>query len=203
MVCTCLQVALRALQKRLTSSSSSSNTEAPYLAEVAQLKGALQQADTAYRKLLEQFHAHERTASTKDCVGGSAKLQSENNALRQDLTASQQQATQSQQHLQQCQEQLQRYVKETEKLQQLVQKLSEAVAGMHGAVEKADCLRQKHGAISTHAYNNLQAVHDAVERDLARYESKSPEHRFSSSDILLPALWKPQRERHIAPTGFQ
>ena len=198
MVCTCLQVALRAMQKRLTN-----NAEAPHVTEVARLKGALQQAETAYIQLLEQFCGHERTASPKDCVGGSAKLQSENNALRQDLADSQQQATQSRQHLQQCQEQLQRYVKETEMLQQLVQKLGEAVAGMHGVVEKADCLGQKHGAISTHAYNNLQAVHDAVQRDISRYESRSPEHRFSSSDILLPALWKPQRERHIAPTGFQ
>lgn len=189
------------MQKRLNSSSTAE--EAPHLAEIGRLKGALRQADTEYRKLLEQGRSQERTASTKDNVEGCAKLQAANKVLKQDLDDSQQQAKQSRQHLQQCQEQLQRYVKETEELQQLVKKLSEAVAGMHGAVEKADCLGQKQGAMGSHVHINLQAVHEAVQRNLSRYESESPECRFSASDILLPALWKPQRERHIAPTGFQ
>lgn len=204
MCSTCLQVALRAMQKRLNSSSTAEG--APHLAEVGRLKGALRQADTEYRKLLEQGRRQERTASTKDSVMGCAQLQASNKALKQDLADSQQQAKQARQHLQQSQEQLQRYVQETEKLQQLVKKLSEAVAGMHGAVEKADGLGQKQGSMGTHIHNNLQAVHDAVQRNLSRYESESPECRFSSSDILLPALWKApraQRERHIAPTGFQ
>lgn len=166
------------------------------MAEIARLQGALQQADTEYKKLLEQCCIQERTGSNKNNAAGHTKLQAANQALTQDLAD-------SKQHLQRSQEQLQRYVQETDKLQQLVKKLSEAVADMHGAVEKADCVGQQHGAVSTHAHRNLQAVHAAVQRNLSRYESKSSECKFSSSDILLAALWKPQRERHIAPTGFQ
>lgn len=174
------------------------------MAEIGRLQGALQEASTEYKQLLEQCVRRQvRQGSSEGRVANLTTLQAANKALTLALAESQQQVLQSQQRLQQSQEQLQRYVRETGKLQQLVEKLSKAVADMHGAVEKADCLGQKQGAINTNSNNNLQAVHDAVQRNLSRYESNSSECTFSSSDILLPALWKPQRERHIAPTGIQ
>lgn len=200
-----LQVALRAMQKRLNSSNSSDADEkAAHLADIGRLQGALQQAGTEYKQLSEKFSGRqERGGSSQGRAVSLTELQVANKTLTQSLAESQQQVVQSRRHLQQSQGQVQRYVQETTKLQQLVEKLSKAVADMHGAVEKADCLGQKHGVIGTHVSNNLQAVHDAVQRNLSRYESTSSESTFASSDILLPALWKPQRERHIAPTGFR
>lgn len=198
-----LQVALRAMQKRLANSSSA-DQKAAHLAEIGRVQGALQQARAEYKQLLEQCSHHQETGeSRKGRVVGMAELQAANKALTQDLAESEQHLVQSHRHLQQSQEQLQQYVQETSKLQELVEKLSTAVTDMHGAVEKAECLGQKQGAMSSNANNNLQAVHDAVQRNLSRYNSSSSERTFASSEILLPALWKPQRERHIAPTGFQ
>ena len=193
------------MQKRLNSSNSSGADEkAAHLAEIGRLQGALQQANAEYKQLLAQCsRCQERGGSSQGRAVSLTELQAANKTLTQSLAESQQQVVQSQRHLQQSQEQVQRYVQETSKLQQLVEKLSKAVADMHGAVEKADCSGQKHGVISTHVNNNLQAVHDVVQRNLSRYESTSSESTFASSDILLPALWKPQRERHIAPTGFR
>lgn len=192
------------MQKRLASSSSSADQKAGQLAEVGRLQGALQQANVEYKQLLEQCSHQQQTGeSSKRRVVGLVELQAANKALTQELAESEQHLVQSHRHLQQSQEQLQRYVQETSKLQQLVERLSTAVADMRGAVETAEGLGQRQGAMSTHVNNNLQAVHDAVQRNLSRYNSTSSEQTFASSDILLPALWKPQRERHIAPTGFQ
>lgn len=194
------------MQKRVSSSNSSSTHEkAAHLTEIGRLQGALQQADIEYKQLLEQCNRRqERGGSSQGRAVSLTELQTANKALTQDLAESHHQVMQLQRHLKQSQEQVQRYVQETSKLQQLVEKLSKAVADMHGAVETAQCSGQKPGVISTRVNNNnLQAVHDAVQRNLSRYESTSSGNTFASSDILLPALWKPQRERHIAPTGFQ
>ena len=191
------------MQKRLANSSSD-DQKAAHLAEIGRLQGALQQAHAEYKQLLEQCNYHQQTSdSSKGRVAGLAKLQAANKALTQELAESEQRLVQSHRHLQQSQEQLQQYAQETSKLQELVEKLSTAVADMHGAVEKAEALGQKQGAVRSNVNNNLQAVHDAVQRNLSRYNSSSSERTFASSEILLPALWKPQRERHIAPTGFQ
>lgn len=191
------------MQKRLANSSSV-DQKAAHLAGIGRLQGALQQARAEYKQLLEQCSHQQQTGeSSKGGVVGLAELQAANKGLTQELAESEQHLLQSHRHLEQSQEQLQRYVQETSKLQQLVEKLSTAVADMHGAVEKAEGLGQKQGAMSTIVNNNLQAVHDAVQRNLSRYSSTNSERTFASTDILLPALWKPQRERHIAPTGFQ
>ena len=193
------------MQKRLNISNSNGTGEkAAHLAEIGRLQGALQQADAEYKQLLEQCNRRqERGGSSQGRGVNWTELQAANKALTQDLAESRQQVVQSQRCLQQSLEQVQRYVQETSKLQRLVEKLSKAVADMHGAVEKADCSGHKQGVVTTHFNNyNLQAVHNAVQRNLSRHESTSSNCTFASTDILLPALWKPERERHIAPTGF-
>lgn len=190
------------MQKRLNSSSA--DQKAGQMAEVGRLQGALQQAHAEYKQLLQQCSYHQQIGDSSKGRVGWAELQAANKALTQELAESEQHLTQTHQQLHQSQQQLQQYVQETSKLQELVEKLSTAVADMHGAVQKAECLgQQKQGAMSSNVNNNLQAVHDAVQRNLSRYNSSSSERTFASSEILLPALWKPQRERHIAPTGFQ
>ena len=193
------------MQKRLNSSNSNGiDDKAAHLAEVGRLQGALQQAGAEFKQLLEQCNRRQEQGDSSQGRMSLTELQASNKVLTQHLAKSHQQVVHSQQCLQQSREQVQRYVQETSKLQQLVEKLSKAVVDMHGAVEKADCLRQKQSILSTHINNsNLQAVHDAVQRNLSRYESTSSECTFASSDILLPALWKPERERHIAPSGFR
>lgn len=196
------------MQKRLSSSSGSGTDEkAAHLAEIARMQGALQQADIGYKQLLEQCkRRQEKEGSSHGRAVGLTELQAANKALTQDLAESHQQMVQSQRHLRQSQEQVQQYVQETGNLQQLIEKLSKAVWDMHGAVEKANSseqkLLQKQAVINTHVDSSLQAVHNGVQRNLSRYKSNSSDCTFASSDILLPALWKPQKERHIAPTGF-
>ena len=192
-----MQVALKALQRH---GSSSSNTEnAGSKAEVEWLTGALQQARMEYQKLLLQHsNLQSSQVSSKEKATSMVELQAANKLLTIHLAKSQEQV----QHLQQqVQEQLNWHTVETDKLQLLIEKLSGAVSEMHGMVDKAESTRQQADTACTK--HNLQAVHDAVHTKLSRYESSSSESEFSPTDVLLPVLWKPQRERHLAPTGFR
>ena len=190
------------MQRRLNSSNSNTE-EVANLTEFSKLQGALQQASIEFQQLLVQYKRQQNGAHSRDAAASLAKLQTKNKALIKDLAESQQQVQQSQQQLQQSQGKLQQYIQETDKLQHLVGKLSKTVAEMHTMVEKAEASGQEQGNAVFSARHNLQAVHDAVHNKLSRYDSNSSGSEFSTSDILLPALWKPQRERHIAPTGFR
>ena len=200
-LCIGLQVALKAVQKRLNSSNISIE-EAAKMSEISKLQGALQQASTEYQQLLVQYKSQQESdARSRGAAVRLTKLQTTNKALSKDLADSRQQAQQSQQQLQQSQEQLRQYMQETDKLQHQIAKLSKAVMEMHTMVERAEASGHEHENTVFSARHNLQAVHNAVQNKLTRYDSNSSE--FSASDILLPALWKPQRERYIAPTGFR
>ena len=188
------------MQRRLNSSSTD---ESQSIDEIRKLQGALHQASLQYKQLLLHFaqfkeKATAHTTSTEDF----AQLHNSHAGLKADFKQSQAQLQQSQQQLQQSQKQLKQHVQENEKMQLLVDKLGKAAAEMHAVIERAEAAPQARAAGGFSARHNLQAVHDAVHDTLSRYESNSSESEFSSTELLLPALWKPQKERHIAPTGF-
>ena len=194
------QVALKAIQRRLNSSGTD---ESQSVDEIRRLQGALHQASLQYKQLLLQFaQFQEKSAAHKTSTEDLAELYASNAGLKADCKQSQAQLQQSQQQLQQSQEQLKQHMLENEKMQLLVEKLGKAAAEMHAVVERAEAAPQPRAAAGFSARHNLQAVHDAVHDKLSRYESHSSESEFSSTELLLPALWKPQKERHIAPTGF-
>ena len=199
--CLALQVALKAVQKRLNSSSTDGSQ---HLDEVRRLQGALQQASVQYKQLLGQFtHLPGDKAQCKTSTEGLTRLQTANRELKTDFERSHAQLQESQQQLRHSQEQLQQHMQENEQLRQLTEKLSKAASEMHAMIDRAEALPLVPTAGGFSARHNLQAVHDAVQNKLSRYDSNSSESVFSSTELLLPALWKPQRERHIAPTGFQ
>ncbi len=188
------------MQRRLNSSSTD---ESQSVDEIRMLQGALHQASLQYKQLLLQFaQFQEKSAAHKSSTEDYAQLHASNAGLKADFKQSQAQLQQSQQQLQQSQEQLKQHMLENEKMQLLVEKLGKAAAEMHAVVERAEAAPQPRAAAGFSARHNLQAVHDAVHDKLSRYESHSSESEFSSTELLLPALWKPQKERHIAPTGF-
>ena len=188
-----LQVALKAVQRRLNSHS----TGMENATEIQRLQGALDQASLQYKQLLEQFtRLQEKAAALSSSAQSSTQLQAANAVLVQDFERSQAQFKRSEQQLQQSQEQLRQHMQKALKMQQLVENLSKAAADMHSVVEQAEISSQAQSA------SNLRAVHDTVHNKLSRHESHSSDSDFSSSELLLPTLWKPQRERHIAPTGF-
>lgn len=191
-----MQVALKAVQRRLNSSSTD---ESQNVDEIRRLQGALHQASLQYKQLLLQFaQFQEKSAAHMTSTEDLAQLHASIAGLKADFKQSQAQLQQSQQQLQQSQEQLKQHMQENEKMQLLVEKLGKAAAELHAVVERAEATPQA----GFSARHNLQAVHDAVHDKLSRYESHSSESEFSSTELLLPALWKPQKERHIAPTGF-
>ena len=188
-----LQVALKAVQRRLNSHS----TGMENATEIQRRQGALDQASLQYKQLLEEFtRLQEKAAAFSSSAQSSTQLQAANAVLVQDFERSQAQLKRSEQQLQQSQEQLRQHMQKALKMQQLVENLSKAAADMHSVVEQAETSSQAQSA------SNLRAVHDTVHNKLSRHESHSSDSDFSSSELLLPALWKPQRERHIAPTGF-
>lgn len=188
------------MQRRLVSSSTDDSQS---IDEIRRLSGALHQASLQYKQLLLQFaEFQEKSAAHKTSAEDLAQLYASTAGLKADFKQSQAQLQQSQQQLQQSQEQLKQHMQESEKMQLLVEKLGKAAAEMHAVVERAEAAPQARAAGGFSARHNLQAVHDAVHEKLSRYESHSSESEFSSTELLLPALWKPQKERHIAPTGF-
>jgi len=201
-------VALKALQRRLHSSAPDDSHS---LDDVSQLQGALHQASAQYRQLLEQFvHVQHNANTHRSTAVELTHMQVANDALTEDLNQSQMQLKHSQQHLeeskkqlQQSKEQLRQHAQESDRLQQLVEKLSKAAAEMHAVIKRVDASGRAQAAVSLDNRHNLQAVHTAVQNKLSRYDSKSSDSDFSSTELLLPALWKPQRERHIPPSGFQ
>ena len=191
------QVALKAMQKHHRNAALNDTDKE----EIARLKGALQQSCEDYTHLLEQFSRFKagsaalssRTQQYKEDV---CKLQTANAALSQQLQ-------QSQEQLQQSQKQLRSQGKEADKAQKLLEQLSKAAADIHSAADR--CVDQPSSVDAAKGFSarhNLQAVHSAVQSRMAAYGSKRPESEDNSDVLILPALWKPQKERYLAPTGF-
>ena len=154
----------------------------------------MQQCNDDYARLLEQFSCLKAEAAS-----------SNSQHFRQDISDLETANAALNRQLQQSQQQLQQHKQEADKAQQLLQQLSKAAADIHAASEKAEAPSSaaERGSSARH---NLQAVHDAVQTRVARYDSQHMESEQSdddSSEVLLPALWKPQKERHLAPTGFR
>ena len=189
-----LQVALKVVQRRLNNSHSDT--------EVKRLQGALHQASIQHKRLLDQFPLLQERVAAQNCsTSALTQLQGANNALAKDLKESQQKLKQKQHQLQHSQEKLTHHTQEIDGLQQLVEKLSKAAAHMHELIDRTDMLSHVQAPFSPNPRHALQAVHDAVQSKLSRYESNSSGSDFSSTELLLPVLWKPDRERHLAPTG--
>ena len=196
-----MQVALSAVQRRLSSINADDNESA---AEIKSLTGALHQASLQYKQLLEQYRlVKSQVTSDSSTAAEYSKLQAMYKQISRDLQCSQSQLQQSQQQLQQSQEQLQQNVQETCQMHELVEKMSKAVADLHAAVDKAEAAPQARDQGAFSARHNLQAVHNAVKDKLSGRQSSNSAVEFSPDDLLLPALWKPQRERHIAPAGYR
>lgn len=196
-----LQVALNAVQRRLSSISAG---ESDIAAENRSLKGALQQASVQYKQLLEQYKLlQDHVASSNSSAVQLHKLQEVHKQVCQSLDQSQSQLQHSQQQLKQLQEQLQASARQAQQLQQVVDKLSKTVADMHAAIDSPQAAPEAQAPSQVSARHNLQAVHETVQNKLSRYGSKSSGSDFGSDELLLPALWRPQKERHIAPAGFR
>ena len=165
--------------------------------EIARLKGALQQSCEDYTHLLEQFSRFKAgsaalSSRTQQYKEGVCKLQTSNAALSQQL--------------QESQKQLHSQGQEADNAQKLLEQLSKAAADIHSAADRCD---DKPSTVDVakgvSARHNLQAVHNAVQSRMASYGSKIPQSEPSEDDsevLMLPALWKPQKERYLAPTGF-
>lgn len=194
------QVALKALQRHHRHAASDNSDKA----EAARLKGALQQSSEDYQLLLEQFYrlkAEQAAASH-----GSYHMKQHVSDLQQANVALHRQLQQSQEQLQQLQEQLQRHRQEADKAQKLLEQLSKAAADIHAVAEQQTQRAVSSAPRGFSARHNLQAVHDEVQNRMARYDSQGGESGQSeddSNELILPALWKPQKERYLAPTGFR
>ena len=167
-------------------------------AEAARLKGALQQSREDYQRLLEQFF-HFKAES--------AAANSSSQHLKQRLSDLQTANAALNSHLHQSQEQLQRHMQEADKAQKLLVELSKAAADVHAVAEAQQVQKSASPASrGLSARHNLQAVHDAVQHRMDRYDSNehsSGQSEDDSNELMLPALWKPQKERYLAPTGFR
>lgn len=188
-----MQVALKAMQRH-SRHAASANTDK---AEAAQLRGALQQSSDDYQRLLDlvsQLKAEQAAASngTHHLEQRISDFQHANAALERQL--------------QQSQEQLQRHMQEADKAQKLLEQLSQAAADIHAVAEQQTQRPVSAASRGFNARHNLQAVHDAVQNRMARYDSQDKDSEQSGGDsdeLILPALWKPQKERYLAPTGFR
>ena len=197
----CLQVALNAVQRRLNSLDSSASNKA---AEIRSLEGALHQSSVQYKQLLEQHKLmHSQASAQTSSAAEVTKLQTAHKQVCHNLDQSKAQLQQKKQQVQLLQDQLQQNVKDSRQTQQLVEQLSKAVADMHSVIDQAGAASEVDSASGFVARHNLQAVHDAVQDKLSRYESRSPAPEFSPDELLLPVLWKPQKERHIATAGYR
>lgn len=172
--------------------------------EIARLKGALQQSCEDYTHLLEQFSRFKAgsavlSSRTQQHKGDMCKLQTANAALSQQLQ-------QSQEQLQQSLKQLHSQGQEADIAQKLLEQLSKAAVDIHSAADRCDAKPLTvDAAKGSSARHNLQAVHSAVQSRMATYGSNRPQSEPSEDDsdvLILPALWKPQKERYLAPTGF-
>ena len=189
-----VQVALKAMQKHHRNAALHTADNA----EVARLQGALQQSREDYQHLLEQFSQYK---------AGSAAANSSSQHLRQHMSDLQTANAALKSQLHHSQQQLQRHTQEADKAQKLLEQLSKAAADVHAVTEAQQVPTALPSASrGFSARHNLQAVHDAVQHRMDRYDST--EHRSGqleddSNELILPALWRPQKERYLAPTGFR